>query len=97
MRQLEVVAVSDDGTYVLLASDENAARATHAVRIDNRLQAAIRGELDDSDERRESELSPRDIQARLRAGESAEEVAQGRARCRVSASHAVRRTGHLRA
>jgi hypothetical protein len=75
VRQLEVVAVSDDGTYVLLASDENAARATHAVRIDNRLQAAIRGELDDT-ERRESELSPRDIQARLRAGESAEEVAK---------------------
>lgn len=77
MRQLEVVAVSDDGTYVLLASDENAARATHAVRIDNRLHAALRGDLDDdSDDRRESELSPRDIQARLRAGETPEEVAQ---------------------
>lgn len=76
MRQLEVVAVSDDGSYVLLAGDEKAARATHAVKIDNRLQAAIRGELDASDERRESELSPRDIQARLRAGESTEEVAK---------------------
>jgi hypothetical protein len=75
VRQLEVVAVSDDGSYVLLASDENAARATHSVRIDNRLQQAIRGELDDN-ERRESELSPRDIQARLRAGESAAEVAK---------------------
>jgi hypothetical protein len=76
VRQLEVVAVSDDGSYVLLAGEENAARATHAVRIDNRLHAAIRGELDDSDERRESELSPRDIQARLRAGESTEDVAK---------------------
>ncbi|HZQ36490.1 MAG TPA: septation protein SepH, partial [Dehalococcoidia bacterium] len=76
MRQLEVVAVSDDGGYVLLAGDENASRATHAVRIDNRLHAAIRGELDDSDERRESELSPRDIQARLRAGETTEAVAK---------------------
>jgi hypothetical protein len=75
VRQLEVVAISDDGTYVLLASDENAARATHAVRIDNRLHAAVRGELED-DERRESELSPKEIQARLRAGESAEELAR---------------------
>jgi hypothetical protein len=76
VRQLEVVAVSDDGTHVLLAGDENAARATHSVRIDTRLQAAIRGQLDESDDRRESELSPRDIQSRLRAGESAEEVAK---------------------
>jgi hypothetical protein len=75
VRQLEVVAVSDDGTYVLLAGAEDAVRATHAVRIDSRLQAAIRGELDDS-ERRESELPPKEIQARLRAGESAEQVAK---------------------
>jgi hypothetical protein len=75
VRQLEVVAISDDGTYVLLAGDENAPRPTHAVRIDNRLHAAVRGELDDT-ERRESELSPKEIQARLRAGESAEDVAK---------------------
>jgi hypothetical protein len=75
VRQLEVVAVSDDGTYVLLAAAEDAARATHAVRIDARLQAAIRGELDDT-ERRESELSPKEIQARLRAGETSEQVAK---------------------
>jgi hypothetical protein len=75
VRQLEVVAVSDDGTYVLLAAAEDAVRATHAVRIDARLQAAIRGELDDS-ERRESELSPKEIQARLRAGETSEQVAK---------------------
>jgi hypothetical protein len=90
VRQLEVVAVSDDGTYVLLAGDENAARATHAVRIDNRLQAAIRGELDDSDERRESELSPRDIQARLRAGESTEAVAKA---ARVPVARVMRYAG----
>ncbi|MBV9487013.1 MAG: DUF3071 domain-containing protein [Frankiaceae bacterium] len=90
MRQLEVVAVSDDGTYVLLASDENAARATHALRIDNRLHAAIRGELDDSDERRESELSPRDIQARLRAGETTEAVAKA---AKVPVSRVMRYAG----
>lgn len=91
MRQLEVVAVSDDGAYVLLASDENAARATHAVRIDNRLHAALRGDLeDDSDDRRESELSPRDIQARLRAGETPEEVAQA---AKVSLARVMRYAG----
>jgi hypothetical protein len=90
VRQLEVVAVSDDGTYVLLAGDENAARATHAVRIDNRLHAAIRGELDDSDERRESELSPRDIQSRLRAGESTEAVAKA---AKVPISRVLRYAG----
>jgi hypothetical protein len=89
VRQLEVVAVSDDGTYVLLASDENAARATHAVRIDNRLQAAIRGDLDDT-ERRESELSPKEIQSRLRAGESAEDVAKA---AKVPISRVMRYAG----
>jgi hypothetical protein len=75
VRQLEVVAVSDDGTHVLLASAEDATRATHSVRIDGRLHAAVRGKLDDSG-RRESELSPKEIQARLRAGEGAEQVAK---------------------
>jgi Protein of unknown function (DUF3071) len=74
VRRLEVVAVSDDGTSVLLASAEGA-RATHEVRIDARLNAAVRGTLDDSG-RRESELSPKEIQARLRAGDSAEQVAK---------------------
>jgi hypothetical protein len=86
VRQLEVVSVSDDGTFVLLATAEDAVRATHSVRIDNRLQAAIRGELDDS-ERRESELSPKEIQARLRAGESEEQIAK---LARVPASRLVR-------
>ena len=75
MRQLEVVAVSDDGTQVLLASAQGAAKATHAVRIDGRLHAAVRGTLNDAD-RRESALSPKEIQARLRAGEPVEQVAK---------------------
>jgi Protein of unknown function (DUF3071) len=75
VRRLEVVAVSDDGTHVLLASAEGAARPTHSIRIDGRLHAAVRGKLDDTG-RRESELSPKEIQARLRAGEAAEQVAK---------------------
>lgn len=89
MRQLEVVSLSDDGTFVLLATAEDAVRATHSVRIDNRLQAAIRGELDDS-ERRESELSPKEIQARLRAGESEEQIAK---LARVPVSRVIRYAG----
>ena len=75
MRRLEVVAVSDDGTQILLASSYDAARPTHSILIDGRLNAAVRGKLDVSD-RRESELTPKEIQARLRAGESAEQVAK---------------------
>jgi hypothetical protein len=89
VRQLEVVSVSDDGTLVLLASAEDAARATHSLKIDNRLQAAIRGELDDS-ERRESELSPKEIQARLRAGESEEQIAK---LARVPVARVIRYAG----
>jgi hypothetical protein len=76
VRQLEVLSVSDDGNHLLLASSEDATRATHQVRISNRLVAAINGELDDEDEHRESELSPKEIQARLRAGDSVEQVAR---------------------
>ena len=75
-RDLEVWAVSDDGEYVLLASSEDASRATHQLKIDARLEAAVRGDLEDDEERRESELSPKEIQARLRAGDTVEEVAK---------------------
>jgi hypothetical protein len=90
VRQLEVVAVSDDGDFVLLAGAEDAVRATHAVRIDNRLRAAIRGQLDDNKERRESELSPKEIQARLRAGEAPEQIAKA---ARISVSRVMRYAG----
>lgn len=76
MRQLEVLSVSDDGNHILLAASEDAARATHQLRIDNRLVAAINGELEDDAEHRESELSPKEIQARLRAGDTVEQVAK---------------------
>lgn len=75
MRQLTVVAVSDDGTHVLLASGADATKPTHRVAIDDRLAAAVRGELD-TGPRRESALSPKEIQARLRSGDTPEEVAK---------------------
>jgi hypothetical protein len=75
MRQLEVIAVSDDGSFVLLAGSEHASRPTHQLRIDDRLHAALRGDLEDG-QPRASELTPKEIQARLRAGATVEEVAE---------------------
>ena len=76
MRQLEVMSVSDDGNHILLAASEDAVRATHQVKITNRLVQAINGELDADEEHRESELTPAEIQRRLRAGDSVEQVAK---------------------
>ncbi|MEZ0089606.1 hypothetical protein ABH925_000745 [Streptacidiphilus sp. EB129] len=74
MPELRVVAVSNDGSRLVL----KAADATeYFLPIDERLRAAVRGDrprLGQIDV--ESHLRPRDIQARIRAGASAEEVAQ---------------------
>jgi hypothetical protein len=78
VRQLHVVSLSEDGRYVLLAPSKNATAGTFRVPLDGRLTAAVRGELPRPGEtgRPESALTPRDIQARLRAGESVEEIAR---------------------
>ncbi len=72
MRELHVVAVSEDGRYVVLASSKGATKGSHQVRLDARLLAAARGELGADTGH---DLSPKEIQARLRAGESAEQIA----------------------
>ncbi len=75
MRDLVVLALSDDGTSLLLAARPDAARPTHRLPVDDRLHAALRGSLP-APAQRPSALSPREIQARLRAGESPEQVAR---------------------
>ena len=75
MRELHVVAVSEDGRHVLLGPTKGAKTGTHRVRLDARLVAAVRGELRSADAP-EVDLSPKEIQARLRAGESAEQIAE---------------------
>jgi hypothetical protein len=70
VRDLHVVAVSEDGRHVLLGATKG--KASHKVRLDARLVAAVRGELG----KPTGELSPKEIQARLRAGESAEQIAR---------------------
>ncbi|MFJ3646697.1 septation protein SepH [Streptomyces murinus] len=76
MPELRVVAVSNDGTRLVL----KAADATeYTLPIDERLRAAVRGDrprLGQIEIEVESHLRPRDIQARIRAGATAEEVAQ---------------------
>ncbi len=75
MRELRLMAVSDDGTHLYLAGHDD---ELMALRVDDRLHAAIRGDrarLGQLDIQLESQLRPRDIQARIRAGESLDAVA----------------------
>ncbi|WP_083974712.1 septation protein SepH [Kitasatospora mediocidica] len=74
--ELRVVAVSNDGTRLVLKAADS---TEFTLPIDERLRAAIRGDrprLGQIEIEVESHLRPRDIQARIRAGASAEEVAQ---------------------
>ena len=78
MRELHVVAVSEDGRHVVLASRKGTAgRAEFRLAMDDRLKSAIRGDLPRLGERTapQSAVTPKDIQARLRAGESVEQIA----------------------
>lgn len=77
MRELHVVALSDDGRSVLLATSRDARTGGFRVKIDDRLAAALRGELARPGEAavRDTSVSPKEIQYRMRAGESAEQIA----------------------
>ena len=79
MRQLHVLGVSDDGDALLLGPGASSGKPSHRVRVDDRLRAAVRGQLNrpgTDSHRAEIALSPREIQARLRAGETPEQVAK---------------------
>jgi hypothetical protein len=74
MPELRVVAVSNDGTRLVLKAADS---TEYTLPIDERLRAAVRndrarlGQIEV-----ENRLSPREIQRRIRMGASAEEVAQ---------------------
>ena len=75
MKDLTPVGLSKDGKRLVLI---DAAGNEYAVPADNRLRAALRGDharLGQLEMKMDSALRPRDIQARIRAGESAEAVA----------------------
>jgi Protein of unknown function (DUF3071) len=78
MRELKVVALDHDGKYVICEGGEPAEK--FKVAIDNRLRAALRGEPPQSEQPQldievTNMLSPKEIQARIRAGASVEQVA----------------------
>jgi hypothetical protein len=75
MQHLTPVGLSKDGKELVLTSDTG---EEFAVPVDHRFRAALRGDharLGQLEMKMESAIRPRDIQARIRAGESAEDVA----------------------
>jgi len=76
MREVRLVAMSDDGTRLILrATDDD---TPMSLPLDERLYAALRGDrarLGQLEIQMDSQLRPRDIQARVRGGESVESLA----------------------
>lgn len=77
MRQLHVIGVSDDGDALLLGPGDKG-KPSHRLPLDDRLRAVVRGQLSalNPTDRAEIALTPKEIQARLRAGATPEEVAK---------------------
>jgi hypothetical protein len=80
MRTLRLVALSDDGKSFILAAEgtDGAEGERFALPVDDRVRAAARGDarrLTQIDVDAGVELPPRVIQARIRAGETPEQVA----------------------
>jgi len=76
MQDLRLVGVHDDGEHVVLAAGDG---TRYRLRVDEALRAAVRRDrarLGQLQIQMSAQLRPRDIQARIRAGESAEEVAE---------------------
>ena len=76
MRIARLVGLSQDGKSLIVATESG---EELAVAVDERLRAALRGDrprLGQLEIEMESSLSPRDIQARIRAGSTLEDVAK---------------------
>jgi len=76
MAQLRLVGVSEDGERLVLTDEDG---VQHEITIDERLRAGVNGHLSRLGQLTmalESRISPREIQNRVRSGESAEHVAQ---------------------
>ena len=77
MRQLRLVGLNDDGSRLILRDE--AAKTDYLLPLDERLSAALRGDrarLGQLEISLESQLRPRDMQSRVRAGESPVDVAK---------------------
>src|ERR1044071_1647586 len=76
MRALRIVGLEDDGRTVILEDPTRGER--FQLPADERLRAAARGDITRLGQiaiELESQMRPREIQARIRAGESVEQVA----------------------
>lgn len=77
MHELRLVAVSEDGAYLVLASTGRGTR--FMLPVDDRLRAAVRGQfsrLGQYEIEVENPLRPKEIQARIRSGETAEAISE---------------------
>lgn len=78
MRELRVIGLDVDGRHIICEGPDPADKYT--LQVDDRLRAAIRGDRSLGQTLRDKEvkgvLRPRDIQARIRAGASVEQVAE---------------------
>ena len=79
MRELKVVGLDVDGKRIICESDDS--NEKFILRADDRLRAAVRGEKSGvsktpTDTEVPSVLSPKEIQARIRAGASVQQVAE---------------------
>src|SRR5262245_27855642 len=75
MADLRLVGLTDDGSRLVLEDGDG---ERHTVPVDERLHAALRGDrarLGQLQISIEGELRPREIQERIRAGETAEDIA----------------------
>jgi Protein of unknown function (DUF3071) len=75
MQDLRLLGVSEDGTRFLLQTPDG---QTYSLRLDERVHAALRGDharLGQLQIQLDHELRPREIQARIRAGETSEDIA----------------------
>src|SRR4051812_24012682 len=74
MRAARLVGLSPDGRFLIVATDSG---EELAIAADDRLRAALRGDrprLGQLEIEMESALTPRQIQTRIRSGESLEDV-----------------------
>jgi hypothetical protein len=78
MPQLRVLGISEDGRHLLCRNAERDDQTSFTVPIDERLRAAIRGDVSRFGQleiEMEPQLRPREIQRRVRAGASVDQVA----------------------
>ena len=77
MHELRLMAVSEDGTYLVLSSTGHGTR--FMLPVDDRLRAAVRGQfsrLGQYEIEVENPLRPKEIQSRIRSGETAEDISE---------------------